>query len=524
MSVTPATTSTQAATPTTIEKLPANIPCLEPNGANWAIFKMRFSNAMKVTHRWGYFTGLKPCPEPADPDKPTTDEAEAIEQWEYDDSVATYLLSQRLPDTTEMRLASCSTTKERWAVVSRDYQAKSAYAQADLHQAFLEMRCAKGTDVREFLTSLCYKHEELAAAGVEVTEKEYEQTILRGIPTELATFTSQLLSSALIIDKAASVNIDALTNQICEEADRLKSRRAKGQGGKKDHTTDEALTATASEDGRRRRRKGKCHNCGKQGRWAEECRSPKKDKEESTGTQSAQASSTSSKPENKPVGSANVVYDIEGDGFWMATEEAVDRTHLASAEPDPLLSALDDTEVAPHREGEEIESSTEEWIGAVITPADEDNRVRVELYDSGATRHISPYKSDFTSYVPLVPPIFMNTANQQRFPAVGHGTLIVRVPDGGTKSELTLHGALHAPAVSCTLVSVAALDEEGYHAHMGAGHLELTSPQGKRVGCIPRTQGRLYKVVHALDSANAVEPVSVMELHRRLGHIAALTA
>ena len=80
------------------------------------------------------------------------------------------------------------------------------------------------------------------------------------------------------------------------------------------------------------------------------------------------------------------------------------------------------------------------------------------------------------------------------------------------------------PAVSYTLVSIAILDEEGYHAHIGAGHLELTSPQGKRVSCIPRTPGRLYKVIHALDSANVVEPISVMELHRCLGHIAVKSA
>ena len=512
-------------TPTTIEKLPANIPRLEHNGSNWAIFKIRFSNAMKVTRRWAYFTGLNVYPEPVDRAKPTREEASAIIQWEYEDSVASYLLSQRLPDTTEMRIAGCSTTKERWDMVAKEYQAKSAYAQADLHQAFLEMRCAKGGDVREFLASLCCKREELAAAGVTVSDKEYERTILRGIPSELATFASHLLSSALIIQSSAPIDLDALINQICEEADRLKSRRPKGQGGKKDSTTtDEALSATASDDGKQRRRRGKCHNCGKMGHWARECRSAKKNKEESAGTQTAQASSTSTKPENKPVGSANVIYDFDGDGFWMATEEAADRTHLASAEPDPMLGMSDEIEDLPHREGEDIELEEGEWAGAVITPGDEDSRVRVELYDSGATQHISPYKSDFISYAPLAPPIFLNTANQQRFPAIGRGTLVVQVPNGGTESELTLHGALYAPSVSYTLVSIAALDEEGYHAHIGAGHLDLTSPQGDRIGHIPRTQKRLYKVVHALDSANAVEPVSIMELHRRLGHIAVESA
>ena len=213
--------------------------------------------------------------------------------------------------------------------------------------------------------------------------------------------------------------------------------------------------------------KGKCHNCGKPGHWAKECRSPKTDKEEGTGTQATQAQSTSTKPENKPVGSANIIYDIKGDGFWMATDEAIDCTHLVRMEPDPMLDAPDIADEAPHCEGEEdVWLDEGDLIEAVISPIDEDNRLCTELYDSGATRHISPYKSDFISYSPLAPPIFLNTANQQRFPAVGRGTLVVRVPNKGTESELTLHGALHTPAISYTLVSIAALDEEGYHIHI----------------------------------------------------------
>jgi hypothetical protein len=251
------TTSTSNSIPepsTTIDKLPANIPRLEPNGSNWAIFQMHFRDAMKVTRHWPYFTGLKSCPEPDDPEDVTKEEKEAIEKWEFDDSVASYLLSQKLPDTTVMCLSGCETTKERWDAVTSEYKAKSQYAQADLHQTFLEMRCAKGGDVREFLTNLCCKREELAAAGVTVTKKEYERTILRGILGDLVTFASHLLSSALIVHGATSINIDALINQICEEAERLKSRNMhgnSGKGGKKDGTTDEALVATTSEDGKK---------------------------------------------------------------------------------------------------------------------------------------------------------------------------------------------------------------------------------------------------------------------------------
>ena len=97
-------------------------------------------------------------------------------------------------------------------MVTKVYQAKSAYMQADLHQAFLEICYAKEGNVREFLASLYCKWEELAATGVSVTKKEYEQTILWGIPSELVTFASYLLSLALIVYGATSIDLDALIN------------------------------------------------------------------------------------------------------------------------------------------------------------------------------------------------------------------------------------------------------------------------------------------------------------------------
>ena len=69
----------------------------------------------------------------------------------------------------------------------------------------------------------------------------------------------------------------------------------------------------------------------------------------------------------------------------MATEEAVDHTNLVSMEPNPMLGTNDDIEDVLHREGEETELDEGEWAGAVITPADEDNWICIELYDLGAT-------------------------------------------------------------------------------------------------------------------------------------------
>jgi hypothetical protein len=58
------------------------------------------------------------------------------------------------------------------------------------------------------------------------------------------------------------------------------------------------------------------------------------------------------------------------------------------------------------------------------------------------------------------------------------GTLAIQVPNGQGETELLLKGTLHAPSVGYTLVSLGTLDEEGYHAQIGGGYLELTSLRG----------------------------------------------
>ena len=208
----------------TIEKLPVNIPRLKPDGTNWAIFSMRFKEAMQASKRWGYFDGTKSRPVPADPDKLTKTERQEMEAWDHEDLVARYLLSQHLPDTTTIRLSAYDTAKERWKRVNEEFTAKSIYAQNDLESAFLDMKCPKGGDVRTFLTSLRSKCEELAAAGVKITDRDYQRTVLWGILEELAKFASGLLSAAHLINATKTIETDTLIDHICEKSERLKNR------------------------------------------------------------------------------------------------------------------------------------------------------------------------------------------------------------------------------------------------------------------------------------------------------------
>ena len=90
---------------------------------------------------------------------------------------------------------------------------------------------------------------------------------------------------------------------------------------------------------------------------------------------------------------------------------------------------------------EPIETEVDE-LTAVVVPEDtvaaieRDEGVsvaHVELYDSGSTCHLSPYRTDFTNYVDLPARVF-KTANAQQFDAVGHGDLVVEVPNVSGRS------------------------------------------------------------------------------------------
>ena len=144
---------------------------------------------------------------------------------------------------------------------------------------------------------------------------------------------------------------------------------------------------------------------------------------------------------------------------------------------------------------------------------------QVELYDSGTTRHISPYRERFENLVDI-PDKFFTTANRQKFVATGVGDMIVEVPNGYDVSKLRLTEVLFLLEVGYTLVSIGRLDELGLSTTFAEGFCTIKGSDGETIGRIPCTSKGLYRVVHEHETANAAtETVTVMELHCRYGHI-----
>jgi len=68
-----------ASNPTSLsDTLPSSVPKLDGTGSNWAIFQVRFQDAVEAKGFWGHFDNSNPRPKAAVDGKPTEEETTAL--------------------------------------------------------------------------------------------------------------------------------------------------------------------------------------------------------------------------------------------------------------------------------------------------------------------------------------------------------------------------------------------------------------------------------------------------------------
>ena len=102
-------------------------------------------------------------------------------------------------------------------------------------------------------------------------------------------------------------------------------------------------------------------------------------------------------------------------------------------------------------DGEEFTFTTT-FTSAMLTHVSNPlSRVETNVYDSGASSHMSPVHDWFTTFIAITPkPI--KAANQTLFIATAMGKLWVSIPDGKSTTMITLKGILYCPDLAFMLV------------------------------------------------------------------------
>src|ERR1700678_2281432 len=550
------------------DTLPSSVPKLDAEGDNWAIFLVRFMDAVEAKGFWGHFDGTSTLP--VTTSASSTAEIAAKTQWEKDERSAKTLLTQKLPDSTVMEIHTKKSVKERWEAVVKEYTVKGAYAQTEMRAKLLTSRCPERGNAKDFLRGLRLKKEELAQVGVKISDKDYSSTIISSLPDALSNFASMQMSWTLQ-QTQQPMDASTLMTMLLQEAERqdLRNQKCKQTAGKaKDDEKNEALAvSTERPRGKRDMSKINCWNCGEAGHFSSKCNKPRKSKD----------SESSVKPDPKKEGTSAAAVDSSSDdeGAWAAEEvvgqnavvdwfqEVVDSKNEADSVGDvadwfeeeaaavrdahvsleddlPALMELSDSEDESGGDEEEPSWEVEEVMLEKLVRPEEERDVEdlldtsgvallvaesgqaagtAELYDSGCTNHISPYRNRFENFQSIIPRHF-RAANKQTFSSTGKGELVIDVPSGTGETQLRLHDVLYSAKVGYTLVSVGRLDEAGFTVKFGGGKCVLIGEDDVEIGVVPRTSTRIYKVEHEEAVANvAEERLTLDALHRRMGHI-----
>ena len=87
-------------TSTSLADFSSALEKLDATGKNWTTFRQRFQIAVRQKEAWGHLDGTSQRPTPADTANVTPEEQASITAWEKKESLAMYLLTQKLPDIT----------------------------------------------------------------------------------------------------------------------------------------------------------------------------------------------------------------------------------------------------------------------------------------------------------------------------------------------------------------------------------------------------------------------------------------
>jgi hypothetical protein len=404
-----------------------------------------------------------------------------------------------------------------WNAIKDQREKKSCMVTVDMRRKLQSEKCNEQGDVRAHLVKLQIMREDLASMGGSISDEDFTSIILGSIPQSYNTYIVAITATSSLLNQTlTSTN---LIDAIRDEADRrtIKNPKPKKEGD------DAAFVANQSSEkgkkggeGSKRAKKGKCYNCKKTGHYAKDCwasgggaegKGPKQKDKGGKGKEKEVAAKVEEK-DSDDDGVWMATVDVEEDSeeqveskceMWTTDEISIERdvwaedTYQYSADTtvDDSLTDFDDliddfidsVDVEDGEFGFETDEVVKEissgsldeelaiddgeeaktYTFAAITLAATNSTVETELYDSGASRHMSPYRHRFINFIPIQKKL-LTAADGGHFEAVGKGDMHISIPNGRSTTTILLKDVLHAPKMGVTLVSIGKIDAAGYAA------------------------------------------------------------
>jgi transposase InsO family protein len=507
----------------------AKLPACKADGTNWVFFRDRFLFALDAAGLGDHFedgptgTTTEPvAPTVVDAAVPTPTEVTATNNylarrrfWKSEQAVIKQGLASVIPDSLFLKVKGEKTAKEMWGKVKDEYEKKSKMVTVDLRRKLQDERCADGGDVKAHLDKLRTIRADLIAMAADPGDDNFVAIVLGSLPTSYETYLSALTGAATLLGK--TLDPDTVLQGISDEADRKAARH--GSKGEKE-------AAFYGNGGKKLKKMMECYNCHKKGHMSRDCW--------------AKGGGKEGQNPHRKAGKANTAKAVDDlDAAWMAAsyrpENYIEFDELDEESDDeykdlpPLLDVLDsDDEADDTEEDEKIDEHSvktsltpENVFTAAATPED-----GLEIYDSGASVHMTPSRHRLTNYR-AIQPRGITAANNQTLDAVGMGDMHVEVPNGSNRSTRVLvKDVLYVPKLGPTLISIGRIAQAGHAVQFHQKECRIFDSKNHRIGTIPLVRG-LYCVQvsnpTATSRANLASYAPLVttpeELHRLMGHL-----
>jgi transposase InsO family protein len=472
---------------------------LADNGENWVSWKTQIKSILGSNSLLKHIDGTArqpPAPIVFQPNTvPTRDqlkqqdeEEERMEKYLAREEAAKTQIFLSISKSLMLSLQSLQTAQEVWNAVCKEFENKPKIIQIDLQKRMTSLKCREGDDVRAHLETLTNMHERLAGMGTKIADEDFFNIILSSLPDSYDIMINSLTTTMAASKQPLSPS--DLISIIKSEYDRRKIRKNGGEVNSGNGSNQALAIAIKNKPAinnpnRNVQSQLTCSNpnCNRTGHVIADCW-------RKGGGKEGQGPRFFGRFQGRGRGGARGRGGSQGSGNRNANVAETKDSYAFSAST-------------------KIES----------------NINIVEVWDSGANTHMSPYREQFSTFKDLNPPQRVRTADNTEFLATGIGSLKIKVPNGNESTTVTLLDVLYSPALAYTLISITRCTSKGFTCTFTNGECVLRSPKGKICGKIKNVNG-LFQTRrennHSHHSANTA--LTLNQFHARMGHIAPSSA
>ena len=277
------------------------------DGTDWNYFKHQVEVVMKKMKIWNYLiteeTQLK--------------EELGIEKWSEDDSQKAYAtVFMSLTKAVQPKVWGVNKPHEMWKILKDRYEIQSVSNKMSLTRELIAIKQEDGQSIDDLFNVLNDKWNSLKSAGKEVSEEDKICKLLEAVNDN---FTPRVYVIEATMNAEEKIQ-DVLNKLLAEEKRLLEAGTIKS---KSMALNTQGKNHEKSEGYKTKGKSFKCHNCGKLGHFARDCRSKKRSQN--------QGSASVAFMVNKPSDTDSMMWLLDSGATFHMTREF---TSLTDPVPD----------------------------------------------------------------------------------------------------------------------------------------------------------------------------------------------